>query len=319
MIPASPEPIADVHMPPHMVSAILSSSHDFAAAVDADGVVVSWNGRCPCGRHSCSLYDLGLADGETLPPILAGDVMAGASLSGRHRVVVDLPVHGAPAPTEATMTRLSSDPSLFLLALRDVTDAAEQAVRASLVASEMGHRLANAYAIAMAILSSSAREDDPVAAALRRLDALSRIQALTRGSPSTSLASVAALVAEGVQAEGVTADGPRFEADLTVAQAQALLVVAGELCTNSLKHGALRHGGNVRIVWRATDGGVAMDWIEDSPVVPLRGSREGASGFRIMSSMMRAARGRLVDEWPPEGLKVTAELPAAAGEVSRVG
>ena len=81
-----------------------------------------------------------------------------------------------------------------------------------------------------------------------------------------SLLHLREAIFDSVETEDVTALIPGFDVQLTISQAQALLLVIGELCANSLKHGALRHDGGVEVSLRRTEGGFAMDWVESCSV-----------------------------------------------------
>jgi len=181
------------------------------------------------------------------------------------------------------------------------------------LALEMKHRLRNAYTVASAIVTQSARGDEDTKRFAETVTgrladvALSQARLLEAGEKSWT---VAELIQTLVAAHGEGAEGVRFTgaADVEIDGHQAMLValVIGELTNNSLKYGALGNGRPVALSWSATSGKVAMKWRE--PLVaelaaPL-GARDAGSGYSLMKRMAKSQRATLEFEAAGKELRV---------------
>lgn len=178
---------------------------------------------------------------------------------------------------------------------RDVTDLVRLREGERTLALEMKHRLRNAYTVASAIVTQSARGDqvqrafaETVTARLADV-ALSQTRLLEAGEKSWALPD---LVRTLVEAHGEGAAGVRFtgSAEAAVYGHEAMLValILGELTNNSLKYGALMTGKSVKVAWSThKTGALAISWYEPlaKPLdVPL-GARDLGSGYSLMARM----------------------------------
>lgn len=196
----------------------------------------------------------------------------------------------------------------FLSISRDVTESHTSAEALEIAAAEMKHRLKNTYAMIGSLLMSFARgnaHNEAYAAEMAdRLIALSRAQALfvEENAAGEIGELIPALVAPfdnphcPVSAEGeasILVDQPR---------ANAIALVIGELSVNSSKHGAIAHGGAVRVDWATTDGALMIHWHERCERPVERHSRSGGQGLRLMERIMRARGGAIMVDWRDDGL-----------------
>lgn len=183
---------------------------------------------------------------------------------------------------------------------RDVTDLVRLRESERTLALEMKHRLRNAYMVASAIVTQSARGDptqrdfaDTVTARLANV-ALSQTRLLEAGQQSWTLID---LVQTLVQAHGEGASGVRYTgaASVTVDGHEAMLValVLGELTNNSLKYGALLIGQPVKVSWSIQEGeALVIRWCEPlaKPLDFPLGARDLGSGYSLMARMARSQK-----------------------------
>lgn len=163
----------------------------------------------------------------------------------------------------------------------------KQAESRAILLGEMQHRIKNSIARNLALFRLSIREtsDRPalVAAYEERMQALAKAQDLLLNAPGRGV-SIARLLADEVGAwrsvnPMIRLDGP--EIILDGHQLQALALIFHELTTNSLKYGALAHGGPLSVTWGPEAGVVGgrrviLCWCE---AVPPAGTDEANQGF----------------------------------------
>jgi two-component sensor histidine kinase len=175
----------------------------------------------------------------------------------------------------------------------------------------------------VALTARSAASPKEMGIALRgRLEALARAHDLIQpvigevGSdrPGTTVAdlvrAVLAPYETGEEPHPLTVEGPA----LTVGSnaATALTLVLHELATNAVKYGALCvPEGRVAIDWTEADGRVTIRWVESGgPAVREPPSAEGFGSQLARKSITGQLGGSLVQDWHPEGLRVTVRFPA---------
>lgn len=163
---------------------------------------------------------------------------------------------------------------------------------------EMKHRLRNAYTVASAIVTQSARggvEHRSFAESVsnRLADiALAQTRLLEAGEKSWT---VAELIQTLVAAHGESATGVRYtgKANIDVDGHQAMLIalVIGELTNNSLKYGALKNGKQLRLSWTANER-LTIRWHEPlaRPLASPLGARASGSGYSLMTRMAKSQR-----------------------------
>lgn len=202
----------------------------------------------------------------------------------------------------------------FISISRDITEAVQAQQAAEAVAAEMRHRLGNAYHVVGSLMSSYARgEPDKEAFAsdmLSRLSALAAAQSM-RGDKTQHyrLEEVLRALTEPYE---IPATPIRLSAihDCTLNQSEldALAMVFGELCVNSVKHGALSAVGDVVVTTRCEGSSVHIRWSETSNRPLERQARDGGKGLTLMKRVLRARRGDISYEWRPNGLDAVVQL-----------
>jgi two-component sensor histidine kinase len=212
--------------------------------------------------------------------------------------------------------------------------------RLRLLAREVDHRAKNALAVVQATLRLTPKSDAAAfAQAIEgRVFALARVQTLLskdrwRGASLHALlsAELAPFVTEcGKPGMRAQLDGPSVL--LPPAAAQPLAMVAHELATNAVKHGALSGlDGQVTVSWRirTADGAgdtLALRWVESGgPPVAGPPARRGF-GTRMLDSLVRRQLGgTLTLRWPASGFVCEIEVllsrlakAVASGDVTGV-
>jgi len=151
---------------------------------------------------------------------------------------------------------------------------------------EMHHRVKNSIARKLALFRLTVRETSDrealVSAFEARMQALAKAQDLLLSAPDRGV-SIRRMLDDEVgmwrnMDRPVQYSGPEIE--LHGSQLQALALIFHELTTNSLKYGALAHGGALSVTWAwdAAAGGssVTLVWRE---IVPEASSAEAGQGF----------------------------------------
>lgn len=197
---------------------------------------------------------------------------------------------------------------------RDITETARLRETERTLALEMKHRLRNAYTVASAIVTQSARGNDADRAFADSLSsrladvALSQARLLEAGEKTWVLAELIKML---VAAHGESASGVRFTGSTSVEvdghEAMLIALVIGELTNNSLKYGALRAGKPVALAWSLTDN-LVIRWREPllSPLTSPLGARDAGSGYSLMTRMARSQQARF--EYTSEPTEIVAVL-----------
>ncbi len=208
----------------------------------------------------------------------------------------------------------------------DVTQRRQAEEAHELLAGEMGHRVKNLLAVAVALValaSRSARTAGEMAGDLtRRLTALGRAHELVRPNAAGYLASEAkaALLGDlfaalltpydnlGACNERVRVSGPQLA--VGEAGATTLALVVHELATNSLKYGALSVAtGTLDVACKAQVDDVVVVWTErGGPGVAVPAAVEGFGSRMVDRSMSSQLGGSVGFEWSKEGVVVTLRM-----------
>jgi two-component sensor histidine kinase len=204
--------------------------------------------------------------------------------------------------------------------------ASEAQVR--LLAREVDHRAKNALAVVLATLQLTPRSDAAsyAKAVEGRVTALARAQTLLSEDRWRGVSLHALLKAELAPfvTEGLGEAGPRADLDgpsvlLPAIAAQPVAMVAHELATNAVKHGALSTpGGRVSVSWwlaRNDDehgATLLLRWAElNGPLLAAPPTRRGF-GTRVLVSTVRGQlRGQISLSWMTSGLICEIEVPLA--------
>ncbi len=318
-------------------AAIVESSEDAILSKDLDGVITSWNhaaerlfGYAPEEAVGRPVTILIPGDRENEEPMILERIRRGERIE--HYETVRRRKDGSLVDISLTVSPIR-DPAGKVIGAskiaRDITERRRASERRQLLLREMNHRIENLFALAISVVSLSARSANSVqeltASARERLLALARAHDLTlsRNSvnapnadmPTTLHSLIQAIVApyESIR----DAEARRFEIagpDIAISGAavSTLALLLNEFSTNSAKYGALSTPqGQVRIECAEEGPAVALTWTErDGPAVT---SPQESEGFG--SILTRAAAGQLGGEmsktWKPEGLVIRLSAPRA--------
>jgi two-component sensor histidine kinase len=203
------------------------------------------------------------------------DMMAG--VRDRFIVEYDCSHGGATRWFEVRGRRLDRDGRRCMaLTHVDVTERKTKEAEDRLVIRELQHRLHNTVALISSLFSLSARHggtvEDLVVRFQSRLRALAGSYRLLDANAwrCVSLQDLVTRATAAVDGKGaIQSDGPSVM--LVPSDTLNLGLILHELCTNAVRHGALRSGqGRVSIHWQAHDDHVALVWQErGGPAVSL--------------------------------------------------
>jgi PAS domain S-box-containing protein len=193
--------------------------------------------------------------------------------------------------------------------------------RERLLLHELNHRVKNLLMVIQAIAKQTFRNvassDEGLEAFSGRLTALSRAQDLMLSSEWTAVELrellSAAIEGSGNSLDRFRIDGPELKVSSNHAVSVALAV--HELCTNSVKYGALSApAGLVKIGWKmdAAREHVAFEWREQGGPLIEPPSRKGFGSTLLTSNLSSALGGEVQVEYPPEGLIFRVHAPLSA-------
>lgn len=188
--------------------------------------------------------------------------------------------------------------------------------RADLLARELNHRVKNIFAVIIAIVKMSGR-DNPEAKPLLdsitdRIRALLTAHEVTQGALDKPVASLQSLIettlapyrSSNQQAE---IDGP--EILLSAKKVTPLGLVLHELTTNAVKYGAWSHGGKLAVHWENVGGEIRIAWRETG-VEGLPEARREGFGSLLMTSAARQLRGSIDRKFARGEVAVDIAFPA---------
>ena len=193
---------------------------------------------------------------------------------------------------------------------------AEARDRADLLARELNHRVKNLFAVVLAIVRMSGK-DEPAAKPVvdkigRRINALIAAHDVTQGGPGRPPVELRGLVETALAPYRSKSERCRIEgADLPLAARMAvpLGLVLHELATNAVKYGAWSGpGGTVSVSWRREAGRVLLVWREKGQGELAEPRREGF-GTMLMASSARQMSGTIERTFHPDGIEVRIEFP----------
>jgi PAS domain S-box-containing protein len=122
------------------------------------------------------------------------------------------------------------------------------------------------------------------------------------GSGQTGFISISRDVTKAVHAQQTAEAIP--ECKLAQAEVDALSMVLGELCVNSIKHGALSASGHISITGTCDRDRVGLRWSERSDKAVGTHVREGGQGLKIMQRVLAARNGSIKYDWHSRGVDV---------------
>ena len=298
---------------------VLDQSVDCVKLLDLEGAItwVNSNGLCVMEIDDPSIvYGQGWS---TLWPAEAqqtiADALPAAALGDVVRFNAYCPTaKGNPrwwSVTVSPVSDVSGDHTGYLAISRDVTEAETARQASEIATAELRHRLKNTYAMIGSLIQGFARGDaerEAFAGELQaRLIALSTAQALfvTNDVPCNVQQLVTALVEPFATPACAIAIEDFGALTLDQGEADALALAIGELAVNSSKHGALCHGGSIRLSPQQDAGHLAIVWTERSDVAPSAQERSGGQGLRLIDRIMRTRHGAVTITWTGNGLDVT--------------
>lgn len=190
--------------------------------------------------------------------------------------------------------------------------------RADLLANELSHRVKNLFAVVLALIRMSARDDPaakPIAEKIAdRVTALLRAQELTQGGPGRRAQVDLAKLVETVLApyrsdhsHGEVA-GPALK--LEERQTTPLGLILHELVTNCVKYGAWSQpGGKLVLTWQCPENRLELTWREHCAHTVAE--PEGRTGFgsTLLEGSKRQLSGELTRTYHADGIEVRIVVP----------
>lgn len=304
---------------PVSLASILDQSVDCVKVIGLGGDLQYMNGNGLCAMEIddfCTVKGqqwAALWPDEARYAIEASYVTAAAGETVRFRAFCPT-AKGDPRWWDVTVSMVADaqgDHAGYLSVSRDVTEQQISSEALEIAAAEMKHRLKNTYMTISSLMTAFARGNDVQEAFASdmadRLVALSAAQSLfTMGEASCQTDTlIPALLSPFDNPSCPVIVSAIAETCVTQGQADAIALVVGELSVNSAKHGALAHGGEIRVSSNLDADVLKVVWIEQSAVAPNQHGREGGQGLRLMERIVRTRRGTIDVEWLPYGLRVS--------------
>jgi len=204
----------------------------------------------------------------------------------------------------------------------DITERKEAEERQILLIREVDHRARNALAVAQSIvgLTRAPSIEGYVTAVQGRIAALARTHTLLaesrwQGADFRKLIDDELAPFCGEKNDRCIMSGPAIS--LNPAIAQSLALVIHELVTNAAKYGALSvPSGRVAINWETTQKNLTVNWVESGGPPSKAPERQGFGSQIMKATIERQLRGKLRQEWRPQGLRCTFSFAAENGQAS---
>lgn len=303
-----------------LLRAVLDQSPDCIKILSPDGTLdyMNRNGQC-----AMEVDDFRTVAGQRWPSLWPKESRA-AIEEALAKAALGEPVHlqaecptakGTPRWWDVSVTAFETEGGQtgFISVSRDVTEAVHAQQNAEAVAAEMRHRLSNAYHIVGSLLTSFARGDSEKEVFARemitRLNALAAAQSMKVGASEYELrALVAALVLPYETPSTPIVLDSLPPCPLKQAEVDVLSMVMGELCVNSIKHGALGGGGGINVTATSDSKAVELVWAERSESPVKSHSRQGGQGIKIMQRVLAARQGTIEHQWVANGVDVRIAL-----------
>jgi PAS domain S-box-containing protein len=307
-----------------LLRAVLDQSPDCIKILSPDGTLdyMNRNGQC-----AMEIDDFGTVAGQPWPSLWPSEsrpaierALKQAALGEAAHLQAECPTaKGNPRWWDVSVTGFETESGQtgFISISRDVTESVHAQHSAEAVAAEMRHRLGNAYHIVGSLLTSFARGDPEkeefASEMITRLDALATAQSLNSDEREHDLREVvAALVLPYATPPAPIALDTLPTCTLEQPEVDALSMVLGELCVNSIKHGALGAGGGISLTGTCDTDTLELLWSERSRTTVTRHAREGGQGLKIMQRVLAAQRGSIEHRWLPDGVDVRLVLSRRA-------
>lgn len=306
------------------LAGVFNQSVDCVKLVGLDGRLQWMNGNGLCALEIDDFANVAGRDWQDLWPSgvreRIGESYAAAAAGEIVRFRAFCPTYlGTPRWWDVTVSAVN-DPagahSGYLAISRDVTESEQSREALDIAAKELRHRLKNTYTMISSLMMGFARGNEHhtefAGQMTDRLVALGRAQALFANSdaPCRLGELIDALVAPFSNGHCAIEIEPLPDIQIDQGRADAIALVVGELAVNSSKHGAIQHGGSVRVSGTAGDGGFSILWHETSAGPVATHARDGGQGLTLMQRIMKARGGALVMDWRDDGVDVTLDFRA---------
>ncbi|MBR0553056.1 PAS domain-containing protein [Stakelama marina] len=302
-----------------MLATVLDQTHDCVKILSLDGVIQYVNRQ---GAESMELSDpeelvgrrwIELWPEEARPKV--EHAIDQARLGERERFeAFRYNIKGRPGWWDVTVAPVRDDDGTvqYLVSIaRDATAEVAERDRADAISTEMRHRLKNSLTVAAGLLMLSARNKPEVqgfaTAVAEKLGQLANLQAmLLERADNKNLREVIPELMKVYAEQSLIEFGTLPEIIMSDGAMQALALVFGELCTNSLKYGAMKNGLKVQVDARHGDGELCLDWVEPTRIAERR---PGGQGHGLIERMLQANGGSVAFTEEGDLLRVQVRLP----------
>lgn len=302
-----------------LLATVLDQSHDCIKLLSLDGVIryVNRQGALAMDLVSPTML-VGQAYVSRWPAAVRPDVehaLAAARNGDLGRFEASRPrPNGTPSWWDVTVSPVrasSGDISHFVTIARDMTAEVLERERVAAISLEMRHRLKNALTVAGGIVMLGARGRPEIAsfaqALVARFAQLAQIQSIILDPQADKrLPQIVRSLGEAYGDGTHLAFGNLPDVQLSDQGMQALALCYGELATNSLKYGALQHGGRVNVDGRMVDGVLEITWTEDTAFGP---ARPGGQGLTLIDRLIGTAGGTFRRDITDTQMRAIVTLP----------
>lgn len=317
------------------VASMFDQSDDCIKLLDLDGCVQFMNCNGRMAMEIAEFADIADTDWTLFWPAGAQATARAAVASARSGSIARFEafcptMKGSPRWWDVTLSPICADDGTVAALLswsRDVTDRRQREDSMATIAAEMSHRLRNAYTVSSALASAAAREAPEYAQFAGEL--IARLQRVADAQAQLQEASGSAGRLDGLvhrvtdafatAAGTITIAGVLPDVDIGDGLGRAVALALGELCTNSIKYGALGKGGCVTIAGATAlgddgAGTLRIDWTETTETTAATIDRprpSGGSGMGLMARMMRLHGGSFTSNVHVGGVDAVVTMPLA--------
>lgn len=189
------------------------------------------------------------------------------------------------------------------------------------LARELSHRMKNMFAVIGGIVNFTGRSHGIESEAREindRIQALGRAYETTLDEASSGSIEVGQAIRSVLSPYDPEGRRIRFKGNGLRSDFSAVSVLGlslHELAVNAAKHGALSHDdGRVTVAWQKNGSSdaptIVIDWIEEGgPAVMPDASEAQAPAGSIVDRMLQMARGNIMRDWHPDGLRARLRVP----------
>jgi PAS domain S-box-containing protein len=323
------------------VAAVVESSDDAIVTKDLSGIITSWNR----GAEQIFGYKAKEVIGKPITILIPPDypneepeilerIRRGERI--HHYETIRLRKDGTPLNISLTVSPVRDSSGKIVGASKIARDITERIrietererteAQNSILAREAEHRTRNILATVQATVRLTKAENvaDFKSAIEGRIQALANVNALFvksrwLGAELHDLVTQELAPFRRDDGKRVSIEGPALILEPNAAQ--IIAVIFHELATNAAKYGALSvKEGRIFIVWsRSANGSLVLRWTEAGGPIVAVPTREGF-GTRVMTAMIRQAKGEMKLDWRPAGMVCEIVLPIlGAGSAHVVG